>query len=104
MVNMAQGLNPATVHDATFLALALHGDYLELWGMDADKAMDRPRNPGQLPPGIAMVTFTVPDLDALGLDTITPPAVYGGVVNGGRRSAVFTGPVGELVELVEEPR
>ena len=102
MVNLAQGLDRDTVHDATFLALAQHGDYLELWGMDAGKATDRPRNPGQLPPGIAMATFTVPSLDALGLDYIAPPAVYGGVVNGGRRSAVFTGPVGELVELIED--
>ncbi len=104
MVNMAQDLDPATEHEATFLTLAQHGDFLELWGMDADKAMDRPRNGGQLPPGVAVASFTVPDLEALDLNYIMPPAVYDGVVKGGRRSAVFKGPVGELVELVEEPR
>ena len=104
MVNMAQDLDPATEHEATFLALDQYGDYLELWGMDASKATDRPRNPGQLPPGIAMVSFTVQDLDAFDLDYIVPPAVYDCMVNNGRRSAVFTGPVGELVELIEEPR
>ncbi len=102
MVNNAQGLDPATEHEATFLALAQHGDFLELWGMDENKATDRLRNPGQLPPGVALATFTVPDLDALDLEYISPPAVYGGVINGGRRSAVFIGPVGELVELIEE--
>ena len=57
-----------------------------------------------LPPGVAMATFTVPDLDALDLGYITPPGEYDGVVNDGQRSAVFMGPVGELVELVEAPR
>jgi hypothetical protein len=34
----------------------------------------RPRHEGMLPPGNAMVTLAVDDLDALGLTTITPPA------------------------------
>lgn len=65
------------------------------------QATARPCEPGRLPPGNALVTLAVDDLDALALDWIAPPAVHEGVVYGRRRSATVSGPAGELLELVE---
>lgn len=52
---------------------------------------------GQLPPGIALVSFAVVTLDGLNLDFLeAPEALYGE-----RRAATFVGPAGELTELIE---
>lgn len=61
----------------------------------------RPREPGCLPPGNALVTLAVDNLDALALDWLAPPALIDGPVYAGRRSACVVGPAGELLELVE---
>lgn len=68
----------------------------------------RPRRAGQLPPGMSMVTFTVPSLDGLaGLGPPAPvprapPRRLDGAGYRGRRVAVIEGPVGEWLELIEE--
>ena len=54
---------------------------------------------GQLPPGVAMTSFTVKDLDSLDIEFIQPPGRHYGVA----RSASFVGPAGEITELIEEP-
>lgn len=55
---------------------------------------------GMLPQACAMVTFNVDSLDAVNADFIAEPITeYGGM-----RSAVFKGPAGELVELIEADR
>jgi catechol 2,3-dioxygenase-like lactoylglutathione lyase family enzyme len=64
-------------------------------------ATARPVEPGRLPPGNAMLTLAVADLDACRCPWIADPARYGGVVYGGQRSATTIGAAGELVELVE---
>lgn len=56
---------------------------------------------GHLPPGNAMLSLAVPDLDACRCDWIAAPARNGGPVYDGRRSATAIGAAGELVELVE---
>ncbi len=64
------------------------------------QAVARPCEPGQLPPGIAMVTFEVERLPAL-------PSVLGpahrspGLPYEGRRSLACVGAAGELIELIE---
>jgi hypothetical protein len=74
-----------------------------------DHVARRPRPPGQLPPGMSMVSFVVRDLDALatlrpgGLPTRAPPRTLEGVAYGGRRVAVIEGAVGEWLELIEDP-
>ena len=66
---------------------------------------ERPRAPGHLPPGCALVTLACDRLDRFGdregADWIAPPARRAGALYAGRRSASLIGPSGELVELVE---
>lgn len=98
----AQGLPPGQKSDATFLALAEPMNFVELWGFAGTAAVPRLRAKGQLPPGVALATFAVDRLDDFnGIDWILPPAPRPGPITGGRRSATFIGPAGELVELVE---
>ena len=65
------------------------------------EAIARPAHPGMLPPGIAMTTLTVADLDAVQHGVAAAPMVHPGVLYGGRRSATLAGPDGTLFELVE---
>jgi len=65
------------------------------------QAAERPREEGELPPGVAMVSFEVVTLDAPGLEPLAPPASIGSAPYAGRRAAVVRGPAGELLELVE---
>lgn len=62
---------------------------------------ERPCHAGMLPPGNAMVTLAVPDLDACKVEWIAPPAVREGAIGQGRLSGTVRGAAGELVELVE---
>jgi catechol 2,3-dioxygenase-like lactoylglutathione lyase family enzyme len=61
----------------------------------------RPRTPGALPPGVAMVSLLVDSLDAAHVSWLSPPARRDGPLYQGRRSACFLGPAGELTELIE---
>ena len=102
-VQRAWGNPPGGTHPITLLRLREHGNSIELNGYTGGKGV-RPKHEGQLPPGNAMATFSVDDLDTFGLDFIAPPAMLEGQAYGGRRSATFIGPAGELTELIEEPR
>ena len=66
------------------------------------EARRRAARRGMPPPGIAMTTLSVPDLDAVASRCATPPAVYDGAVYAGSRSATLSGPDGTLFELVED--
>lgn len=66
-----------------------------------DPAVERPCRAGALPPGNALVTLAVRDLDALDLRPIAPPVARVGPIYAGRRATTLRGPAGELVELVE---
>ena len=61
----------------------------------------RPQRAGELPPGQALVTFAVADLDALGLDWRAPPRKLDIAPYHGRRAAVAIGPAGEWLEFIE---
>lgn len=65
------------------------------------EATVRPGDPQALPPGNAMVTLAVDDLDALAVELIAPPVRREGLLYGGRRSATVRGHAGELIELIE---
>jgi len=97
IIQRAQDLPEDHFHQITILRMENHGNILELDGYPAN-SKPRPRNEGQLPPGVAMTSLTVADLNALNLDYIMPPiAGYGG-----SRTATVVGPAGELIELIEE--
>ena len=66
-----------------------------------DAASERPIAQGHLPPGNAIVTLAVDDLEAVKMPPITQLHRRQHAPYSGRRSAVFTGPEGELIELVE---
>ena len=62
---------------------------------------ERPCTLGLLPPGIAMVSYTVTDLDSLNIDFFSPPQILEHAPYNGRRVAACRGNAGELVELIE---
>lgn len=99
MINKAFGLADGTQSTITMVQKAR----LPIIEVDQypDAATERPREPGFLPPGNALVTLAVDSLDALDLDFIAPPDLRPGPVYAGRRSATVIGSAGELLELVE---
>lgn len=56
---------------------------------------------GELPAGMAMVSFTVPALDPYLSQFSVPPAALAGLPYDGRRAGVLRGPSGEHIELIE---
>ncbi len=66
-----------------------------------DTTVERKRHPGMLPPGNALVTLAVNDLDDCQVDWITPPSNREGPFYQGRRAGCAIGPSGELLELIE---
>ncbi len=66
------------------------------------EARQRSAHRDMLPPGIAMTTLSVADLDTAARGCARPPTVHDGAVYGGRRSVTLAGPDGTLFELVEE--
>ncbi|ANU06359.1 VOC family protein [Paraurantiacibacter namhicola] len=99
MINNAFGLSPDT---QTTLTMVSKGrmPIVEVDDYPAEAAA-RPRHEGLLPPGNALVTLAVQDLDACELDWIAAPASREGALYEGRRAATTLGPAGELLELVE---
>ena len=99
LVSEAQGRPADTTYPFGLLRLGERGNNIEL---DEYPVGIPPRScaDGQLPPGVAMTSFNVDDLDAVDLAFISEPVV----AYDGRRSATFIGPAGELTELIEEKR
>jgi catechol 2,3-dioxygenase-like lactoylglutathione lyase family enzyme len=64
-------------------------------------ATPRPRRPGELPPGMSMVSFAVDSLDAIDLEFLSPPRRIESAPYNGRRTVVARGAAGEYIELVE---
>ncbi len=65
------------------------------------QATPRRADPGCLPPGNALVTLAVDNLDALDVRFLSPPIRLAGALYDGCRAATVRGPAGELLELVE---
>jgi catechol 2,3-dioxygenase-like lactoylglutathione lyase family enzyme len=103
VVQDAQALSAEEPIWLGIMRLAEHGNLIEFDGYSAAHSGPRPFHAGELPPGVASTSFAVPDLDALDLPFIRPPAIYAGKAYDGRRSATVRGPVGELIELIENP-
>jgi hypothetical protein len=61
----------------------------------------RPCDPGELPPGIAMVSFEVAQLPEVLPSALGPAQAVPGLPYGGRRSRTCVGAAAELIELIE---
>jgi hypothetical protein len=103
LVNKALDLPDDYKLEIGFMPLGEPGNFLEIDGYP-EMAGARPRTQGQLPPGNALCSFSVNDLDDLDLDYISAPVRDDSLAYGGHRSATFVGPAGEFTELIEEPR
>jgi catechol 2,3-dioxygenase-like lactoylglutathione lyase family enzyme len=67
-------------------------------------AIPRPSRAGDLPPGMAIVTFAAQSLDRSGaapLPWLAAPRAHSGLPYSGRRAALLEGAAGELIEIVE---
>jgi catechol 2,3-dioxygenase-like lactoylglutathione lyase family enzyme len=99
MINKAFGLPSETRTSLTMIQIgrtpiAEINDY-------PTQTVERPRDPGRLPPGNALVTLAVDSLEACRCSWIAPPTRHTGPGYAGRLSATTVGAAGELVELVE---
>ena len=99
MINSAFGL-PADHISAITMVQAGRMPIVEVDDYPA-AARPRARHKGMLPPGNALVTLAVRDLEACVADWIMPPEKRQGPLYAGRRAATTVGLAGELLELVE---
>jgi catechol 2,3-dioxygenase-like lactoylglutathione lyase family enzyme len=88
-------------HKHPIAALQLRGQcYIEADQLPAQVA-PRPCDPGQLPPGIAMVTFEADSLPRDLPSTLGPAFLLQSLPYGGRRACACIGATGEIIELVD---
>lgn len=99
MINDAFGMAPDTLTTITML----QSDRMPIVEVDdyPPASTTRARHEGKLPPGNAMVTLAVRDLDAYDVEWLAPPTAREGVLYEGRRAATTIGVGGELLECVE---
>ncbi|MEL6876466.1 MAG: hypothetical protein AAGL68_00015 [Pseudomonadota bacterium] len=99
MINDAFGMPAET---QTTITMVSHGKMpiVEVDDYPAE-ATARARHDGMLPPGNALVTLAVRDIDACDVEWITPPTPREGALYEGRRAATALGAGGELIECVE---
>ncbi len=95
------GLPEDFIYELTLVRGGSHGNIIEIASLPPPGG-PRPRPNGQLPPGTAIMSFSVASLDGLGVNFFTPPAKVGMRTYGGARVATLVGPGGELMELIEE--
>jgi hypothetical protein len=66
-----------------------------------EQVAPRPCDPGQLPPGIALVSFEVERLPVTLSSALGPALQVPGLPYGGRRARACVGAAGEFIELIE---
>lgn len=99
LVAEAQDLEDGAMFRLGFITLRERGNAIH-FDEYTDGSAPRQAPEGMLPQACAMVSFNVDNLDAVEADFVAEPITeYGGM-----RSAVFQGPAGELVELIEADR
>jgi catechol 2,3-dioxygenase-like lactoylglutathione lyase family enzyme len=99
MINNAFGLPADTLSSLTMVQKGR----MPIVEIDDYPAQTQPRrvDAGCLPPGNALVSLMVDNLDKVAAEWISPPQALPGPLYGGRRAATVHGPAGELLELVE---
>jgi catechol 2,3-dioxygenase-like lactoylglutathione lyase family enzyme len=100
---MAEALNLPKDHlfKLSLVRSAEKGNTIELHDLPKPGG-PRPVIPGQLPPGVAMVSFGVKDLNVIAAHFLNSPEAQEGVAYAGKRSVTLKGAAGELIELIEE--
>ena len=104
IIQQAQGLGPDETIELSAIGMRERGNLIELDGYPTGPnriAMPRPRAPGHLPPGNAMVSIEIADLEPHAALALTPPSRRAGAPYNGRRAFTLRGPAGELIELIE---
>ncbi|OCC23572.1 hypothetical protein MB02_10365 [Croceicoccus estronivorus] len=104
VIQDAQGLDMEHTIDLSAIGMRQRGNLLELDGYPNGEgyiAGPRPRAPGHLPPGNALASFEVEDIEPFISQAIAAPQVREEAIYRGRRSCTLIGPAGELVELIE---
>jgi hypothetical protein len=99
MLNRAFQLPPE--HRHRLVTAELGGDICLEFDQYPEGAVPRPQAPGQLSPGVAVVTLTHPDLDAIPGPWFAPPAFCAGAPYDGHRVGVLRTPEGALIEVLE---
>ncbi len=103
IIARAQGLPEDHLFELKLVAASEPGNLIEIDRYSASIG-SRPRAEGQLPPGNAMVSFSVDDLRAVDADWFSAPLTESSLAYEGNRSGALTGPTGEIIELIEEQR
>lgn len=99
VLSQAHGLDSEQLHP---LALAqMSGKFLVELDQYPAGTVDRPCRLGELPPGVAIVSFGVKSLAALDVSWLSAPQVLLESPYRNRRAGFLRGPAGELIELVE---
>jgi catechol 2,3-dioxygenase-like lactoylglutathione lyase family enzyme len=99
ILSHANGMSPETRHKLSTVPLGAQ-TLIEIDEYPAT-ATPRPRPPGGLPPGMAIVTFEHKDIASLASRCIAPPAPSHLAPSAGNLTATLIGAAGELIELVE---
>jgi hypothetical protein len=99
ILSHANGMSPETRHRLSTVPLGAQ-TLIEIDEYPAT-ATPRPRPPGGLPPGMAIVTFEHKDIASLASRCIAPPAPSHLAPSAGNLTATLIGAAGELIELVE---
>lgn len=105
IIQEAQGLDSDTIMDMTTAGLREPGYLFEFDAYPTGPgriAGPRPCTPGELPPGCAMASFGVTDIDLVADVAIMPAVAREGIGYNGRRTATAIGPTGERVEFIED--
>ncbi len=100
VLSRAYGMDDETPQTLSLAALP------DRFGVELDQypaaAVVRPQVEGELPPGIASVSFTLASLDEVKLPWRHAPQAIDEWPYAGRRAAVTVGLAGEWIELIEE--
>jgi len=67
-----------------------------------DGTANRPVAVGELPPGVAMISFISGDISKTAHAPLSVKPGLQGPIYAGRTSAIFTGKAGELIEIIED--
>ncbi len=104
VVPRALGLPEGSSLPISLLGLKEFGNRIQLDGYLDHGSGARSRLDGELPPGNAIVSFSVERIAAINAKLIATPVIMPGPALAGLRAATLTGPAGELIELIEEQR
>ena len=104
VIQDAQHLDRDHTIELSAIGMRQRGNLLELDAYPNGEgyiAGPRPRAQGHLPPGNAIASFEVENLQPYLHLAIAPPGTREEAVYAGRRTCTLPGPAGELVELIE---